>query len=108
MIPDYQRKANLAVLVWVGFTLLALVSAYAISDGTPSSTQNPITAVLLICGSVAFFSAFWFYLKAKGRSRWWMCLLVFNLIGLLVIFLLKDRTKDVPAETLAPGEIPRR
>jgi hypothetical protein len=41
-----------------------------------------------------------FYIKAKGRSGWWILMLVFSLVGILVLALLKDRAAGDQSEAV--------
>ena len=107
MIASCRHQANLAA----GIALAALVSMIALILGTNEAAlkiENPVmyatTYVLEIVFGIAFFVALWAYIKAKGRSGWWILLMFFNLLGLLVIVLLKDKTK-LPPEPKSPGAV---
>lgn len=109
MIPEYKKKSNTAAAVCLGVLAVAVVLAL-VNDGSAFSNESGLLHVVLVFANlifvVSFFVALWFYIRAKGQSGWWILMLVFNLIGLLVIALLRDEAKAVPAsEVKSPGQV---
>lgn len=92
MIASYKRKANIAAVVWlagiIGLTVLIR------NSGKDPWDDAPLGPLLFGICMVAFLLSFWWYIKAKGRSGGWIFMLTFQVIGPLVILLLKDRAKD--------------
>lgn len=90
MIPRYRRYGNVAAAVF----LSGIASTLAI----PSFHEMPrlLIALMSVVLPASFLLAFWFYLKAKARSGWWMLLVALNLFGLAGLLLLKDHAKDAP------------
>ena len=86
--------------------LLALASVWLLGT-QPGDAKSAIPPLFSLASGISFLVALYFYLKAKGRSGWWMLLMIFSLIGLLVIFFLKDLKKSESGKPLAPGEVPR-
>ena len=39
-------------------------------------------------------AAFWFYVKAKGRSGWWTLLAFLNIFGFVGLWVLKDHATE--------------
>jgi hypothetical protein len=99
MIASYKRKSNIAAVVF-------LVSIGATIALTSNSHQNlwdmgvlgPALGITLL---VSYFYALWCYIRAKGRREEWILMAVFfSVLGLIVILLLKDQSKDGTAERL--------
>lgn len=91
MIPAYQKKTSVAGAVCLVAVVGVLVLA-ALSDPKQAGLGSIVGALLSIIAGVAFIYAAWCYIKAKGRSGGWILVLVFNLLGILILALLKDRT----------------
>lgn len=90
MIQAYKKKTSVAGTV----CLVAIIAAFilaSIVDPKQSQVVSLVLPVLSLVAGIAFIAACWFHIKAKGRSGWWILVLVFNLLGLLILMLLKDR-----------------
>jgi len=82
MIASYKRKAGAAAVVFV----VSIVTSIALTPTGGNVWENaPLGPILGVIWVVAFYLAFWWYLKAKGRSGTWMLMLLLNLLGLVVI-----------------------
>jgi 4-amino-4-deoxy-L-arabinose transferase-like glycosyltransferase len=97
MIASYKQKANIAgsifMVALVGLFVLGCVLAWI--GHTPSKGAiDAFGTPFGIAMAVVFFYGLWAYLKAKGRSGWWLLMLSFQVIGVIVILLLKDHAKD--------------
>jgi RsiW-degrading membrane proteinase PrsW (M82 family) len=91
MIAAYKRNSGIATVVFVA----SLAGAIALTpDGKNIWDNAPLGPVLGITYTVALFLAFWWYIKAKGRSGAWILMLFLSLVGMAVIFLLEDRCKN--------------
>ena len=90
MIAGYKKRGNAAAVIFViGIAVLIIVEK-------PNS-GSLVTALLTLCGwasLIAFTCSCWFYLKAKGRSGWWMLMLSFTIVGVICFALMKDLAKD--------------
>jgi 1,4-dihydroxy-2-naphthoate octaprenyltransferase len=103
MIASYKRKANIAAVVWIA-TLVGL-TVLSLHNIGKDPLDSPLGPVLLVVCMGALIISLWCYLKAKGRSGAWLFMLTFQVVGLLVILLLKDRAKDgQPPAPPAPQE----
>jgi fluoride ion exporter CrcB/FEX len=94
MIAAYKRKATIATVVFVGGIVgaVALVSAHGYKKNLWDDA--PLGPILGVTFTVSFYLAFWWYLRAKGRSGAWMLMLFLGPLGVLVMLLLKDRGQD--------------
>jgi nicotinamide riboside transporter PnuC len=93
MIPVYQKRMSTAGVVCIA----AVVGALALGllfDSKQSAAATLVGALLSMIAGSAFIYAAWCYIKAKGRSGWWILVLVFNLLGILILALLKDQTAN--------------
>lgn len=90
MIAAYKRKANIAALVFVA----AIAASLWWSSGANIWESGPLGVALGVTWLCAFFYAFYAYIMAKGRNPAWVLMLFLNVIGLIVILLLKDHAKD--------------
>jgi len=101
MITSYSRKAGIAAIACV----VGLATAIAITpNGMKVWYNTPFVLILGAVGVASFFLTFWWVLKAKRRSDLWMLMLLLNLIGMVVILLLRDQSKG--AEESASGATP--
>ena len=99
MINTYNHKSHIAAAIFVASLAVTLSLSPMGHFGTSDfAFLSPVFSLIF---SISFFCYFWFYIKAKGRSLWWMLILAFNLIGIAVIFLLKDKAK----EASSPGQV---
>lgn len=102
------HKKRMAIAGAIG--LMSCVAAAAVA-----SAANPrelgfgmkLAPLLAMVGAVAFLLTIWSYVKAKGRSGWWMLALLLSFVGLGILAFLPDRGS---AGVVAPEEkrTPRR
>jgi cytochrome bd-type quinol oxidase subunit 2 len=91
MIASYKRKAGIATVVFV----IGMAGGIALTrNGGNVWESAPLGPLFGITYVVAFFLAFWWYIKAKGRSGAWILMLLLNLLGMIVILLLKDHCEN--------------
>lgn len=91
MIASYKRKAGVAAVVFV----ISVASGIALTpNGGNIWDSAPLGPLFGITYLMAFFLAFWWYIKAKGRSGTWILMLLLNLLGMIVILLLKDHCEN--------------
>lgn len=97
MIKKYSKKSLLFGSIGIigEFAVVALVIALH----TDLSSPNISNIIMIISGvfGLMVLVALYYYLKAKGRSQIWLLALFFNLIGIIVLGLLKDKNK-IPKE----------
>ena len=89
MIPAYKKKTGAAGTVCLVAIIAAVVVASAIDPKQPG-IANVVVPLLSLVAGVAFICACWFHIKAKGRSGWWILVLALNLLGIVILALLKD------------------
>lgn len=101
MLAEYKRKSSIAAYACLALILLSIVAGFF---GLQPKTQAAqlFGAILGCLVGIAFLCSAWFYVKAKGRSAWWLLVLFLNLVGIVILALLKDRAP----EELPPGAVP--
>ena len=91
MVKDYRQKFMLHANICAVCFACAVVSMFL--------PENQLTLsfrlLFLIPMSVTYFTAAWFYIAAKNRSKAWMFLLVLSIVGLVILIALKDRSNIV-------------
>jgi len=105
MLPDYKRKAQVSAGVFAASIALLFV-LLQFSTGRPDiSEPRDLPRILVnLVGACAYWYGFWTYAKAKGYSGWIGVLLGwFLLVGLLVLALLRDRTRA--PQRKSPGQV---
>ena len=90
MIQAYKKRTSAAGAVCLVAIIAAVVIASVIDPKQPG-LANVVVPLLSLAAGIAFVLACWFHIKAKGRSGWWMLVLPLNLLGLVILALLKDR-----------------
>lgn len=90
MIPAYKKKTNSAGAVCL-VTMIGAAVWVTLSDPKQVGLGSVAVPLLSLVAGIAFICACWFHIKAKGRSGWWILVLVFNLLGLVILALLRDR-----------------
>ncbi len=107
MIFAYRKKSNLALVVMLVSFFGALV-CNKLNDPFQPALQWGV-ALLATTSGLAFWCAVWFYIKAKGRSGWWLLMMVFSFFGLLALLLLEDRAKgDLSEDGLSQADTHRK
>ena len=91
MIVEYRNKSKLAGSVCIAM-LVGMVASLPLAGPTPSQMWLVIQPLLSLSAGIAMIVALWFHLAAKNRSKAWLLLLIFNIVGVLIIFLLRDRS----------------
>jgi uncharacterized membrane protein HdeD (DUF308 family) len=88
MIAEYKRKSGRAAYVCLG--VLAVATLAGMFGYQPNTRGAELLGAVLGCVlGISFVYAAWFYIKAKGRSGWWILLLLLNLVGIVILALLK-------------------
>lgn len=89
MLATYQRKSNIAALLFLG-CLIGFVAL--ISQGYWNLRDGGMLGQLMgFAMAISWFYALWAYLKAKGRSGWWLVLGLTGVLGLIVVLFLRDQ-----------------
>ncbi len=89
MLAEYKRNTNIGVGLGIVGEIVGRVlwQSGSVAPGT----------IILIAGFMVFIWGCSQYSKAKGHSPWFGAFGVLSLIGLLVLFFLTDRHKEVRA-----------
>lgn len=91
MVNNFRQKFMLHANICVVCLACAVASLFL--------PENQLTLSLrllfLIPMLVTYFTASWFYLAAKNRSKAWMLVLPLNIVGLAILIALKDRSNIV-------------
>lgn len=91
MVNSYRQKFVLHANICVVCLACAVASMFL--------PENQLTLsfrlLFLIPMLITYFTAPWFYLAAKNRSKAWMLLLLLNVVGLAILIALKDRSNIV-------------
>jgi hypothetical protein len=92
MIASYKRKSNIGALVFAASMAgsLAVIS----TSGKNLWDAVPFGPVLGIVSVASYFYALMCLIIGKGRSGAWILMVFLNVLGLIVILLLKDHAKD--------------
>ena len=95
MIATYKRKSNIFAAVCGVAVILGILSVFVYDRNTWVDSQD-LAQFFIIIGGIAFYSSIWAYLKAKGRSGYWVLLVIcFLVIGLVIILFLRDKSVDI-------------
>jgi hypothetical protein len=95
MIVEYQLKSRTAAY-WAATLVLCFVAALVLANESDGGYIEYVLPLLVLAAVVAVFAFAWFFLKARGRSPAWMLLLVFNILGLLALVCLGDKSNNAP------------
>jgi hypothetical protein len=93
MIVDLQLRAKTAGSVSLAL-FICTFAAIALAGGNADATWSIVISLLSLSCGIALVTALWFHLGAKARSKAWLLMLAFNIIGLAVIIGLTDRSNE--------------
>ncbi|HBB76771.1 MAG: hypothetical protein A2186_01230 [Candidatus Levybacteria bacterium RIFOXYA1_FULL_41_10] len=102
MQSQYKRRAKVGIIIWLivsisnlylGFSLLPQV----LQTGN-SNFSNPAFFLTGFVGYASLIIGLYYYAKSKGYSGWLGLLGFLQLIGILIIVLLKDKTNPNSAK----------
>jgi hypothetical protein len=104
MIASYRRKANIACVVFLGFAVWDVV-LIGKGNGLYGDNNSPLVPVVAAVCIAFYVLMFWWYIRAKARSGWWMLALILNVLGWVVLVCLSDQAKDgsAPAVQQSPA-----
>ena len=90
MIAEYRRKSNIAAVIYIIGGI-----AYTLLLPDQNSAWSILAIVVLMLTAVAFGYSLWAYAKGKGYSGALVVTLglLLNLLGLIVLVLLRDKTE---------------
>ena len=91
MIQSHRQTAKRAGIVCIVSMALFFLTMPWQKD-VDSFAIEMVRAVVGIFLLGSFYISLWYLLKAKGRSELWLFTLIFSVVGLMIIFLLKDHT----------------
>lgn len=96
MISSYKKKANYGIWISLATFIIQIVFGFMalgqITQGNESFINNPVISIIGLVGYISLFVGIYYYAKAKGYSGWFALLGFLYLIGLIIMFLLKDKT----------------
>ncbi len=90
MLKEYKIQTILGV--WGG--ILSVLVGYYLSQGV-QAVYVSFGRLTMTAGYVLFICGCFMYAKGKGRSFYWGITGLFGPLGLLLIYLLKDRSKII-------------
>ena len=93
MIVAHQRKSNAAAGICLASFLCILVFGVPDIESSPALATS-VMSVAAPVAAIAYVLGLWFYIKAKGRSGWWILFTFLHVIGLVVIACLKDKSRE--------------
>jgi hypothetical protein len=101
MIPSLKKHANISAgIALVSLAGLSALRSYGFIQGNIWDTGNIPAIIVFSVFGVSYITALCLYAKAKEYSGIIGFLLVFpNILGLLILVLLPDRTKQSPANS---------
>lgn len=88
-MKQYKNIAIASALVMTSTFALAVFLGQGSATGNIWD-EGGAPAFLIAIIALSCWAMFWAYLKSKGRSGWWVMMLVTGVIGLIIIFCLKN------------------
>ena len=108
MIPEYNRKSLLlgipGLLIQIGFIFLPRIAVALGADPAARLPQWAVWGMILgpLLGAVLLIIGLCYYAKAKGYSVVLGLLGLFSCIGMLILAVLPDKTKDKTKDKATP------
>lgn len=102
MIAKYKRGSRVGAAVCFA-AFVAYIALASLTDADSSQAMRGLSQLSMGVSGVALILTLWFVVQAKGRSNWWMLALVLNIIGLVVILMLKDHADGEEPTELRAG-----
>ncbi len=91
MLPGHKKRMTVAGVIFLVVCVAAVLVAGAANPREPGLGMK-VAPLLGIGGGIALLITFWLYIKAKGRSGWWMLVLLpLSFVGLGILAFLTDR-----------------
>lgn len=90
MIPVHKKRMAIAGVIGVMACVAAAAVASAANPREPGWGMK-VAQSLAAVGAVALLFTLWSYVKAKGRSGWWLLALLLSFVGLGILAFLPDR-----------------
>ena len=84
-----KRYNNISLVIGVPGILIQTIGGFM-----PGGEGDPLGLILVFIGTALFILGLGYYARAKGRHPAWCLMGFLSIIGLIVLALLKDRTKD--------------
>jgi hypothetical protein len=90
MLKQYSKKS----LIFGGIGIIGELAMGLLSARLNPAMTSPSTIILIIyvVFALMILVGLYYHLKAKGRSPLWLIVIVFNLIGLIILLSLKDKS----------------
>ena len=100
MIPAYKKRTMIAGMVSLAAFVTAAIVASASNPRDPGLGMRLVPIIAAI-GGIGLLCTVWLYIKAKGRTGWWILVVPPYFIGLPILAFLTDRG------TTDDGQAPR-
>jgi predicted membrane channel-forming protein YqfA (hemolysin III family) len=98
----WKKGGTICAVVWLSAIALMIILQSTIGEELYSDNWQPFWNIFAVVNAVSLFAAILCYIKSKGRSAFWLSLVIFlPVIGLIVILLLKNKNTQNEAGVVA-------
>ena len=80
--------------VYIGISSGFILQVVGIFVESPIGMNDALSAILFISGYFLLIWSCWLYAREKGYSGAWRLLGLFGLLGFVILFFLKDKSKQ--------------
>ena len=80
--------------VYIGISSGFILQIVGIFVESPIGMDDALSAILFISGYFLLIWSCWLYAREKGYSGAWRLLGLFGLLGFVILFFLKDKSKQ--------------
>ncbi len=80
--------------VYIGISSGFILQIVGIFVESPIGMNDALSAILFISGYFLLIWSCWLYAREKGYSGAWRLLGLFSLLGFVILFFLKDKSKQ--------------
>ena len=80
--------------VYIGISSGFILQIVGIFVKSPIGMNDALSAILFISGYFLLIWSCWLYAREKGYSGAWRLLGLFGLLGFVILFFLKDKSKQ--------------
>ena len=86
MLTEYNKQRNIGI----GCGLILQIAGLWVKS--PTGMDEALSAIFIISGYSLFAWGCWLYAKSKGYNGAWGLLGLFNIVGLIGLYFLKDKS----------------
>jgi len=90
MLKEYKMQSILGIWGGAIFFMMGYYFTYS-----PQLLYSSFGRLIMSAGYALFICGCFMYSKGKGRSFWWGILGLLGPLGLLILYILKDRSKII-------------